>query len=583
MAVLTVPVARPRGRRRAAALAGVPLGYLALAVAVTASWWAPLGRRVTAVNEPDAVLFGWLFTWTPYAVGQGRMPLFSDALNHPDGINLMWNNGMLLPGLLLAPVTAAFGGLGTVTVVTTLGLATTATATYLCLRALPVATGPAAVGGLLAGFSPAMVAQAAGGHPNLVLDPLAPVLVLLSVRLLTAERPARSTAVLLGVTAGAQVYVGEEILFLAGVVVALFVLVLVASAPREAARRAGPVAGRALLALGVFALVGGPGLAYQLLGPLPQEGSPFLPGYYSTDLAGFVVGTGLQLLTTDADVARSAGFAGGPEEHTALLGLPLLVVLLAALVRYRADAALRTVLAVAAGTAVLGLGPELVVDGVRTGVPLPWALLLPLPGFEHVISTRLPLFTAGLAGAALALALHRVRGETAGVRAVAGVAVAVALLPLVPAPLPARDAPPTPAFLLSDDPALDCPGGSVLVLPFPVTPDTDAMAWQQAAGMSFAMPGGYFIGPSAAGRATLGGQPTPTGRLLRDVEADGVVREVTPAVARNLRADLARWGTCSVVLGPARHRDALLAQATALLGAPPEHVGDVAVWRDPRG
>ena len=98
--------------------------------------------------------------------------------------------------------------------------------------------------------------------------------------------------------------------------------------------------------------------------------------------------------------------------------------------------------------------------------------------------------------------------------------------------------------------------------------------------MSFAMPGGYFIGPSATGRATLGGQPTPTGRLLRDVEADGVVREVTPAVARNLRADLARWGACSAVLGPARHRDALLAQATALLGAPPEHVGDVAVWRD---
>jgi hypothetical protein len=217
---------------------------------------------------------------------------------------------------------------------------------------------------------------------------------------------------------------------------------------------------------------------------------------------------------------------------------------------------------------------------VRTGVPLPWALLLPLPGFEHVISTRLPLFTAGLAGAALALALHRVRGETGAVRAVAGVAVAVALLPLVPAPLPARDAPPTPAFLLSDDPALDCPGGSVLVLPFPATPDTDAMAWQQAAGMSFAMPGGYFIGPSATGRATLGGQPTRTGRLLRDVETDGVVRDVTPAVARDLRADLARWGACSAVLGPARHRDALLAQTTALLGAPPEHVGDVAVWRD---
>ena len=36
------------------------------------------------------------------------------------------------------------------------------------------------LGGLLAGFSPAMVAQAAGGHPNLVLNPAVPVLLLLS-------------------------------------------------------------------------------------------------------------------------------------------------------------------------------------------------------------------------------------------------------------------------------------------------------------------------------------------------------------------------------------------------------------------
>lgn len=580
--MLTVQASRPRPRSRTVAAAGVPLGYLVLALVVTGPWWTPLGRRVTSVNEPDSVLFGWLLTWTPRALAQGRLPLYSDALNHPDGINLMWNNGMVLPGLLLAPVTAAFGGIGTVTVLTTLGLAATASATFWCLRARPlgVGTGPAAVGGLLAGFSPAMVAQAAGGHPNLVLNPAAPVLLLLSVRLLTDARPARSTAVLLGLAAGLQVYVGEEILFLSGLVVALLLVVLVASHPREVRGRAGRVTGRALLALGVFALVGGPGLAFQLLGPLPQEGSPFATAYYSTDLAGLVVGTPLQVLTTSAAAERSAVFAGGIEERTALLGFPLLVVLLAGLVRYRRDARLRTALLVAAATAVLALGPELVVDGVRTGVPLPWALLAGLPGFEHVIATRLPLFTAFLAAAALALALERVRAEAVAVRGAVAFAVVVALLPLVPGPLPAQDAPAVPAFLTSGDPALDCPGGSVLLLPFPAAPDVDAMAWQQAAGLSFAIPGGYFIGPAADGRAYVGGQPTHTGRLLHDVHVDGAVREVTPEVRARFRADVARWGACSAVLGPSRNVDALVQQTTALVGAEPEFVGDVAVWRD---
>ncbi len=567
-------------RRRAIPVADalVGLGYAVLALVVTRTWWAPLGGRVTSVNEPDAVLFSWLLTATPHAVGEGRFPLYTDLLNHPDGVNLMWNNGMALPALLFAPVTALFGGLGTVTVITAVGLAGTATVAHHCLRSCGVGTGPAAVGGLIAGFSPAMVAQAAGGHPNLVLNLLAPLLVLLAVRLLTAERPSRRTAVLLGGLAGLQVLVGEEVLFLSGLVVALFLLVLVASAPREVPRRAGPVARAALLALAVFALVGGPALAFQLAGPLPQEGSPFNTAYYSADLAGFVVGTPLQVLTSEAAAARSAEFAGGLEERTALLGVPLLLGALIAVVACRRDARVRTVLLVAAGAAVLSLGPQLVVDGVRTGIPLPWALLAELPGFEHVIVTRLPLFTAGLVGAGLAFALDRL---PAGAPARAGLALAVAaFLPLVPVALPSRGAPAVPEFFTSGDPALRCPGGSVLVLPYPTAPETDAMAWQVAAGLDFAVPGGYFIGPGSNGRAYVGAQPSATGRLFHEVRTDGAVREPTPEMRAAFRADVERWGACAAVLGPHAQAPALLAQATALIGAEPEYTGGVAVWRD---
>ena len=127
------------------------------------------------------------------------------------------------------------------TVLTALGLAGSAASAFFCLRSPalpgpPVRVLPAALGGGLFGFSPAMCAQALG-HPNLVFDALVPVLLLLSVRLMIEEDPPRRTAVLLGVTAGAQVLIGEEVLFLTGVVVALLLLVLVVGRPREARRR----------------------------------------------------------------------------------------------------------------------------------------------------------------------------------------------------------------------------------------------------------------------------------------------------------------------------------------------------------
>ena len=557
-------------------------GYAVLALGVTWAWWTPLGGRITAVNTTDANLFGWLLGWTPHALATGQFPLFTDRMNFPTGVNLMWNNGMFLPGLLFAPVTAAFGGAATVTVLITLGLAGSAATAFGCLRALPLPGPrlpvlPAALGGALFGFSPAMTAQALG-HPNLVFNLLLPVLVLLALRLMLLEGPPRRDAVLLGTTAGVQVLIGEETLFLTGFVVALLLVVLAAGDRAAAGRRWRPFSRRAALALGTFLLVAGFPLGYQLIGALSQRGSPFDTAYYSVDLANYVLPNQLQALGPTGTVRP---FPGGLEEHTAYLGWPMLLLTLAGLVLGRHRARIRVPLLVALVTAVCALGPQLTVLGRRTGLPLPWVWLRGLPGFEHVIVTRFALFTAGLLGAALAFALHAALLERPAVRTAGLIGAALALIPVLPAALPGAPPRPIPAFFTG--PAIDrltCPDGSLLVLPLARAGVTEPMRWQQAAGFAFAMPGGYFIGPGPNGRAHVHGNPTRTGVLLDEVRRDGLPRPVTPQLRRDFAADLTTWRACAAVLGPTANRDALRAQATELIGREPEEVDGVLVWRD---
>ncbi len=559
--------------------------YLTLALGITWSWWTPLGRRITAINGTDMTLFAWLLTAAPHELSTGQFPLFTDRMNFPAGVNLMWNNGMALPGILFAPVTWMFGGLATATVLITLGLAGSAASAYACLRSLPLPGPrmrvlPAALGGALFGFSPAMSAQALG-HPNLVFNVLLPPLLLLSARLLVEPEPARRTAVLLGLAAGAQVLIGEEVLFLTGIVVLLLLVVLVIENPRQARLRARRFADRAAVALGTFLLVGGVPLGYQLFGPLPQRGSPFDTAYYSADLVGFVLPTELQALATEGAASQSRRFAGGVEEHTAYLGWPLLMVTVVVLVLCRRRSAVRVPLVIALITAVLTLGPQLTVLTVGTGFPLPWALVRELPGFEHVIVTRFALLTAALLGAGLAVALDGAMDRPQAVRGAALLTAVAALLPLLPAPLPGAPAPRIPAFFSTRAATeLSCPGGSALVLPFPRAGSTEPMLWQLAAGMSFAMPGGYFIGPGSNGRAYMHGSPSPTGVLFTEVARDGRTRPATPELRRAFAADLARWKVCAAVLGPAPNLDALRVQATTLIGREPEAVDGVYLWRD---
>ena len=130
---VTSAPAHSLGHRRTVTLAG--LYYLLAALAVTLWLWRDPASRTVAGNPNDADQFAWFFRYDAIAIAHARLPdLVTTAMNAPQGVNLMWNTPLLLPGILLAPVTLLFGPQVSLTVVLTAGFAGSATAMFAVLR-----------------------------------------------------------------------------------------------------------------------------------------------------------------------------------------------------------------------------------------------------------------------------------------------------------------------------------------------------------------------------------------------------------------------------------------------------------------
>ncbi|MEP6463706.1 MAG: hypothetical protein ABJC62_09905 [Frankiaceae bacterium] len=533
--------------RRAAWLTLV--GYLVLAFGWTARLWVDPAYRQPP-NPPDVALLTWFLTWDAHP----SLSLHANQLNVPDGVNVMWQTGLLLPGVLLAPLTRAAGAQVTYSLLLTLGLALSAWSAYLALRLLRVSGPGPLLGGLLYGFGPAMVAQAYGGHLQFTLAFLPPVMLVLSVQALRGERRTARTGVVVGLLAGAQLLIGAELLLIS--VLAGLVVVAVLRPPW---RRVGRLLAGAIPAGG---LVAAWPVAVLLFGRGSASGNVQATGHYQEDLAGLFLPTRLMLVHPFAGFTDR--FPTGVQERTSYLGGLLVALGVLVVLRRWADQRVRVAAVVLGVFTVASLGADLRVAGFHTGLPLPWALVERAPVLGNVLPSRFPLLVALAVGVLLGVAVER-PGRS-------GVAVAIlALVPLIPAPLPAVRVPPTPAYFTIR------PTGTLLVLPFPTPTQTDAMRWQAAAGLSFRMPGGFFVGPGRGGKARFGAVATSTTLLLARA-GQGVLTPIGPAERAAFRRDAARWRANAVVLGPSPASAVLRSTVTGLLGRPPDQRAGVEVW-----
>ncbi|TDB69681.1 hypothetical protein [Micromonospora sp. KC723] len=568
----------------------VVLVFLLLAGWVSHELWPDPSGRVLALNPADQTLYEWFLAVDARAL-HGDFHLLTDKLNAPDGVNLMTNTTVIAIGVLLAPVTLLFGAPVTFALLVGANLAGTAVAWYLLftrtLRARRIA---AALGAGLCGFGPGMVSQS-NSHLHMTAQWLVPVIVWLVVRLLRAADPGPgpldrrrlvSSAVGLAAAVTVQIFVGEEVLFLAAVTL-LVMTVTYGLADRNLVRRALPgFAGGLLLAAGLALVVLGRPLWFQFAGPQGVADGMFSPHYFSADLRSWWTLSPLSVLGDDT----SARLTTGPAEYNTFLGLPLLLVTTGCALWLSLSGRPRRPLVVACVVAALtmgalSLGPQVVLDGDRTALPGPYALLAGLPVVDGALPTRFGLAVLPLAGTLLALAVDRALRCPGRARRLVPAVVGAALLTAFPTPLPATDRPALPEFI-SGGHWRECvrPGGVLVPVPAATPKEPWPMRWATAAGVRFAIPEGFFIGPyGSGGSAAMGTFKRPTSELLADVARHGGEPVVDERQRRQARADADHWGaSCVAVTDDAPHAESLRRTLVQLYG-PGTRIADAWTWR----
>ncbi|HEX9032200.1 MAG TPA: hypothetical protein VF834_10175 [Streptosporangiaceae bacterium] len=594
--------------------------YLLGALLVTWRLWADPASRIPAGNLTDADLFAWYLRYAAAAVSHGRLPdLVTSAMNAPAGVSMMWNTSLLLPGVLLAPVTLALGPQVSLTFMTTAGFAGSAAALFWVLRRWQVRTSAAALAGAVYGFSPALLTSAIG-HYNLQLAILPPLIVDAGLRiacgapepLVTRRWASRVPAPLrggiwLGVLVVAELFVSEELALITAITGLLLVAALAASRPRIALRRLGPAAAGVAVAASVGLALAGHALWTQFHGGLVQHGPLFPPDYYVNDVTGFVTPSSYLLLHTAGTAATAARYQGGATEYLAYLGWPLIIAVVLAAVACWTRPAGRAVAVTLVVLGVFSLGGHLLNGGTTDpAVTLPWHWLEEHQLLSSVLPDRLSIAVDGAAAVLLALGIDAARARIVPASRGAGrlvlAAAVLACVPLVPRPLAAASATPLPSGWSATFAALRLPAGArVLAVPVPTNLLTAVMRWQADTGQPDSIIGGYFIGPGAGGQAYLNGTGVrPTAWYLDQLWAAGL-RPASPFATAALtaglpvagpggpapagrapsmtqvRADFAYWRP-DVVVAVTRVGAPLCRYLTGLLGPPTTQNGDVIAW-----
>ncbi|GHE45641.1 dolichyl-phosphate beta-glucosyltransferase [Streptomyces capitiformicae] len=553
--------------------------FLLMSVTLYAGRWLDPNGRYLPDSLQDQNQWEWFFAVTADNVVHLQNPLFTDFQGFPDGVNLMANTVMLGLSVPFTPVTLALGPSISLALAMTLGLAATAAAWYwLLVKRVVRHRGAAFAGAALAAFAPPMVSHA-NAHPNFIVLFMIPLIVDRALRLCTNTRTV-GDGVVLGLMAAYQIFLGEEPLLLAAMGMLLFA-VAYGLVRRDMAQYAWRplLKGLGIAALVALPLVGFP-LSWQFFGP---------QSYTSIGHGDHAGNSPLALLSfaerslLAGDRERADALSLNPTEQNAFYGWPLVLLALGIVVRLWERPLVKALAFTALASAVLSLGPRIRLPQTDLILPGPWALLAEKPLFESVIEGRVAMICAPVLGMLVALAWERLAAvQGIGTPYIGFMAIALALLPIVPAPLRSVERPEVPAFIADGTwkSYVDTGAGETLVpVPLPDPGNAEALHWQTTADFGFRMPGGYFNGPYGKDRTGIyGAAPRHTSHLLRDVRYSGRLPVIGENWQAQARRDFAYWRAGALVLVPQLYDEQLRETVDKLVGRPGKWVGGVWVW-----
>lgn len=213
--------ARRLARARPAVAQAILLAcYVAAGIAVTWPRVTFLWGMLPATR--DAGGYVWDFWWVARQVTHLASPWSTSYLAAPVGAALGYHTLMPLPGLLMTPVTLAFGPSVSYNLLSIVCPGLLCYAMYRAARLWPPAQSAAVAAGAFFGLS-AILAWRSWYEVNLAAGALfLPMVLEASVRL--RRRPGRRQAIILGVVIGAAVLTDQESAVLAAIVVALVLL-----------------------------------------------------------------------------------------------------------------------------------------------------------------------------------------------------------------------------------------------------------------------------------------------------------------------------------------------------------------------
>jgi hypothetical protein len=194
------------------------LAYLAAGIGLTWPRASYLTRGLLPETR-DVSSYVWALWWIAHQVTHLGNPFFTHDMAAPVGVQLGFNTTLPLPGLIMTPVTLAFGPSASFSLLTIVTPGLLCYAAYRAARLwLPTLTGSIAAGAFF-GLS-SMLAFQDWTHLNIALGAVSlPATLEAAVRL--RRRPGWRQAVILGVVLGASVLVNQETAVMAVIIAVL--------------------------------------------------------------------------------------------------------------------------------------------------------------------------------------------------------------------------------------------------------------------------------------------------------------------------------------------------------------------------